>query len=720
MNLRRSILAFVGVLVAGMLARAALESKTTLRPIYKSPLGLAIDPTSRFAYVALHTADALAVVDLKSNKVVDEILVGRKPYDVALHKGTAYVTCEADDTVVAVDVVKRRVVREFKVGQAPRGLAVDPRAGFIQVVCHDARELWTLSPSGYAHQKPLPPQPEGNFARVSTLELTLGDEPGYKIVQRPYGLFTQGQSVFDPKPSTDPKKIVKQPILPPQPERTAFNPVFDIDLFSTSMDLVAHTRARWFTPTAQAPEGRIFTNALSFFTSTTSPAGIVLLDEEKKGYPDPTDVVVKLHRNQSGKSFLPMATTKRPAPHPLHGARVFISSGGADTVVVIDFMKALQHASTNRSLQFTGGFGMSGNFGGMGGWGGTMMGGNFGGSFGGLGGALGNGGFGNGGGMLGLPPHPFPPPRTAGSIGFQGQFGGGFGGFSWGGLGGFAPFIEDLKASANYTLKRLTTQANPRRMVLTPDGKTLVVSNHLADSLTLIDADQLRVLRHIDLGGPKPDEARRGEILFHSAKHTFEQQFSCASCHPGGGSDGLAWDTSKTGVGEHLNSRDLRGVRDTRPFGWKGESETLANRVKNTMRHVHKHPISDKDADAVAAFLQTLDPCRPLPQKKSDLPVIARGKALFFGKAGCTRCHRGPAYTSPSPKAVIADFQGKLTPFDVPSLRGVGRSAPYLHDGRAATLEDIFKQHNPHKRHGKAHELTPAELTDLVAFLKSL
>ncbi len=344
----------------------------------------------------------------------------------------------------------------------------------------------------------------------------------------------------------------------------------------------------------------------------------------------------------------------------------------------------------------------------------------------GAGGALG-GNFGRGmgqtgqlgGGMMGFPPHPFPPPKLGG--GSLGMIGGGqFGGFGWGGFSGFVTFKEDLKASANYTLKRLATQANPRRMVLTPDGKTLVVSNHLADSLTLIDADKLRVLRHIDLGGPKPDEARRGEILFHSAKHTFQQQFSCASCHPGGGSDGLAWDTSNLGTGEHLNSRDLHGVRDTRPFGWKGESETLANRVKNTMRHVHKHPISDKDAAAVAAFLETLDPHRPLPQKAANLPVIARGKALFLGKANCTRCHRGPAFTSPSPKAVVADFQGKLTEFDVPSLRGVGRSAPYLHDGRAATLEDIFKQHNPHRRHGQAHELAPAELTDLVAFLKSL
>ncbi|HMF20141.1 MAG TPA: c-type cytochrome [Gemmataceae bacterium] len=755
MILRRSILAFVGVLLAGVLARAALEgANNTPRPIYKSPLGLAVDPTSQIAYVALHTADALAVVDLKNNEVVDEIAVGRKPYDVALHKGIAYVTCEADDTLVLVDVLKRKVLRRFKVGQAPRGVAVHPRTGHIRVVCHDARELWTLTADGEARQEPLPPQPEGNFARASSFEITFGDEPGYTVTPRPYGLFTHGQSVFDQKPSNDRTKLLMQVAQrPQQADRSAFNPVLDIDLSRTSMDMVAHTRARWFTPTAQAPEGRIFTNALSFFTDTTSPAAVVLLDEEKKGYPDPTDVVVKFHRNQGNKSFVALPTTKKPAPSPLNGAVAFISSGGADTVVVIDLMKAASHFLNHRlpinQLGFTGfgGWG-GGGFSGVG-FGGTMQG-NFGsGTFSGTGLRV-------PGGFNGMPPqHPFPPKSSGitakpgsqpaitpggppitnflpGQFGgqFSGQFGGQFGGSfqgvpfggwsSFSGLGGFAPLIEDLKASKNYTLKRIATQANPRRMVLTPDGKTLVVSNHLSDSLTLIDTERLTVLRHIDLGGPRPDEARRGEILFHSAKHTVQQQFSCASCHPGGGSDGLAWDTSDKGTGEHLNSRDLHGVRDTRPFGWKGESETLANRVKNTMRHVHKHKISDKDANAVAAFLQTLDPCRPLPHKKSDEPAIARGKELFFGKAGCTRCHRGPAYTSPSPKAVIADFQGKMTEFDVPSLRGVGRSAPYLHDGRAAKLEDIFKQHNPHRRHGKAHELSDAELIDLVAFLKSL
>ena len=301
----------------------------------------------------------------------------------------------------------------------------------------------------------------------------------------------------------------------------------------------------------------------------------------------------------------------------------------------------------------------------------------------------------------------------------MGGFGGGFGGFG-GWQGGLSGGREDLKASSKFTLAHIPTQANPRRMVLTPDGKTLVVTNHLADSLTLIDTERLKVIRHIDLGGPKPDNARRGEILFHSAKFTVQQQFTCASCHPGHGSDGLSWMTDPKGRSESLNTRALHGVRDTGPFGWKGESDTFEQRAKNTMREVHKHQLSDAAASSIAAFLETLDPPRPLPQKEADLPAIERGRALFNGKGHCRSCHRGSAITSDSPRAVIMDQGAKWTPYDVPSLRGVGRTAPYLHDGRAATLEEIFERHNPEKRHGRAHEFTKTELSDVIAFLKSL
>jgi YVTN family beta-propeller protein len=758
---RHILLVLLVLAPAGLFVRADSEIAESGgdRPRFKSPLGLAVDPAGKFACVALHTADALAVIDLKTYQVRAEIPVGRKPYDVALFRNVAYVSCEADDTVVAVDLAAEQVKKVFKVGQAPRGLAIDPSTGLIHVVCHDAKALYKLTPAmGRSTGEPIPPQPEGNFARATNVELIGGSQFGYKPTRRPYGLFTPGVSVFDPQPAAATSGFQRS-------QRTAFSPMLDLDYARTGMDMVAHTRPRWFTPTTKAPDSRIFTNAFSFFLNASMPAAVVLLDEPDKGYPDPTDVVVKLPRNVLGGRAAPLDKNGTADKHPFKGARVFIASGGADTVVVLDLHKAAKHFEAHPPAA---------RFGPLGG------GGNFGGGFPGAGGFAGGNGFGRGGGgssrsgtrggssapASARTSAPAPAAASSGAqfggnlgggfnlggagfaggyaggfggggwgAGFGGNFGGGFGGnfggwgggfggfqgFGWGGgLGPFNQVPEDLRASANYTLARLPTQANPRRMALTPDLKTLIVSNHLADSLTLIDTDKLTVLRHISLGGPKPDAARRGQMLFHSAKFTFQQQFTCASCHPGGGSDGLAWDTSAKPTGEHLNTRALHGVGDTAPFGWRGESETLVARIKNTMREVHRHDIADDDAADIAAFLKTLAPPRPLPQDLKAMPAIARGKALFVGKAGCNRCHRDAVLTSDTPRAVIPDHKGEMTPFDVPSLRGVGRTAPYLHDGRAATLEEIFEQHNPKQQHGNAHRLSRTELGDLVAFLKSL
>jgi cytochrome c peroxidase len=58
--------------------------------------------------------------------------------------------------------------------------------------------------------------------------------------------------------------------------------------------------------------------------------------------------------------------------------------------------------------------------------------------------------------------------------------------------------------------------------------------------------------------------------------------------------------------------------------------------------------------------------------------------------------------------------------FDTPALVELWRTAPYLHDGRAATLEEMLTKFNPADRHGKTSSLSPTELEDLTAFLLSL
>src|SRR5690348_14761084 len=77
-------------------ARAPGQPQEDPRPRYRSPLGLAVDEHGRRAYVALHTAGVLAVVDLDAGRVIREVPVGRGPYDVARGGRLLWVTCEAD------------------------------------------------------------------------------------------------------------------------------------------------------------------------------------------------------------------------------------------------------------------------------------------------------------------------------------------------------------------------------------------------------------------------------------------------------------------------------------------------------------------------------------------------------------------------------------------------------------------------------------------------
>ena len=54
---------------------------------------------------------------------------------------------------------------------------------------------------------------------------------------------------------------------------------------------------------------------------------------------------------------------------------------------------------------------------------------------------------------------------------------------------------------------------------------------------------------------------------------------------------------------------------------------------------------------------------------------------------------------------------------DGPSLLNVWETAPYLHDGRAATLRDVITLHNPRDQHGSTSHLNSSELPDLIHFL---
>jgi cytochrome c peroxidase len=105
-------------------------------------------------------------------------------------------------------------------------------------------------------------------------------------------------------------------------------------------------------------------------------------------------------------------------------------------------------------------------------------------------------------------------------------------------------------------------------------------------------------------------------------------------------------------------------------------------------------------------------------------PAEQRGKLIFeSGQTGCATCHPPPLYTDLQRHDVgTADAPGEWfgPDIDTPTLRFLYDSAPYLHDGRAATLWAVLTVANPADEHGLTSHLTGQEIDDLIAFLLAL
>ena len=96
------------------------------------------------------------------------------------------------------------------------------------------------------------------------------------------------------------------------------------------------------------------------------------------------------------------------------------------------------------------------------------------------------------------------------------------------------------------------------------------------------------------------------------------------------------------------------------------------------------------------------------------LHCYARGKPVCFERV------EFPAESSICTRVGTGKSTDRSPLIDVPQLRNVVYSAPYLHDGSAQSLEEIWTVFNPKDRHGVTNDLTMDELNDLIEYLKTL
>jgi cytochrome c peroxidase len=148
-----------------------------------------------------------------------------------------------------------------------------------------------------------------------------------------------------------------------------------------------------------------------------------------------------------------------------------------------------------------------------------------------------------------------------------------------------------------------------------------------------------------------------------------------------------------------------------------GVRATAEAAVRAGIRHIQFVVRPEEDAEAVDAYLKSMKPVRS-PYAATD--AAKRGEAVFK-KAECATCHTKPHGTDMTMHDVgTGEGRDEGKQFDTPTLTEAWRTAPYLYDGRAATLEGILAEHNAKQRHGSTADLTDEERADLVAYLLSL
>ncbi len=298
---------------------------------------------------------------------------------------------------------------------------------------------------------------------------------------------------------------------------------------------------------------------------------------------------------------------------------------------------------------------------------------------------------------------------------------------------------DRLDSAQEIVAYRLPTGYSPSSVEVAPDGRLAYVANRLDDSLTVVDLGRRRVAATVDLGGPKDITLfRRGEQLFNSAKYCFQGQFACATCHPNSHLDGLAWNLETPQLGrDRVANRTLRGVRDTAPYKWSGKNPDLATQCGPRIAKFlfRSEGFNTQELEALLTYLNNipLAPNRHLAPDGQLTEAQERGKVIYYRthkndgtvipvQNRCDTCHPADSHYTNKLSADVGtatqfDTSGL---FDTPQLDRVYEDAPYLHDGEALTLEEIWTVFNNKDTHGVTSDMSKEQLNDLIEFLKTL
>ena len=265
--------------------------------------------------------------------------------------------------------------------------------------------------------------------------------------------------------------------------------------------------------------------------------------------------------------------------------------------------------------------------------------------------------------------------------------------------------------------QRISLKGNGPRECLIKD-EVAIVPTYFSDTLNFVPLTNPKQQTATPLVINRQEtRAERGERYFNDASFCFQNWQSCNGCHPDEArTDGLNWDLLNDGIGNPKNCKSMLFAHVTPPSMISGIRDDAKVSVRAGFKYIQFHEVSEDIASCVDDYLMQLSPVpSPYLINGSYSPKAEAGKKIFE-KLNCDFCHSGPYFTDQHHHVIGTDVEFK-DGWDTPTLREVWRTAPYLFDGRATTLEEVFKIY----KHGlKRQKLTPKELEDLVEYIQSL
>jgi cytochrome c peroxidase len=268
-----------------------------------------------------------------------------------------------------------------------------------------------------------------------------------------------------------------------------------------------------------------------------------------------------------------------------------------------------------------------------------------------------------------------------------------------------------------------------------------------------------------------------GEALFRDNRLSVDMSLACSSCHERskGFADGKAQGRGVPGRPLKRHTPTLWNLAWSSPVFWDGRARSLEEQVAGPIESPDEmaQPLAaviarlDADPATVRAFAEafpeapridaanlakaiaTYERTLVSPPTRFDRWIAGDEQALgkdeiagfelFTGKAKCANCHSGFAFTDYAfhdiglpgedrGRGAVLRLDAAEHAFKTPGLREIGRSAPYMHDGSLATLDDVIRHYvsgvvdrpTLSKDLARGLELSAAERASLVAFLRTL